>query len=96
MKNMIEELWYGNLRPSERVIRGGSEYDGLRKDLSERLDEISPLLSENAQAKFEEIINGLGHMTALSEADAFVQGFRMGAKLIMDMMGEYEGQFEQV
>ncbi len=29
----------------------------------------------------------------MGEEDAFIYGFRLGARMIMDVVGEYKGQF---
>ncbi len=94
MKNIIEELWYGNIQPLERSIRGDSEYDKLRRELSEKLDSFLPALSEEMRNRFEEITDVIWDMGALGQTDAFVHGFRLGARFVMDVTGEYKGQFE--
>jgi hypothetical protein len=32
-------------------------------------------------------------MTMLSEEDSFIYGFRLGARMILDVIGDYKGQF---
>jgi hypothetical protein len=35
-------------------------------------------------------------MCILSEEDIFIYGFRMGAKMILDVVGDHKGQFFEI
>jgi hypothetical protein len=35
-------------------------------------------------------------MNMLSEEDIFIYGFRMGARMILDVVGDHKGQFYEI
>ena len=44
-----------------------------------------------------EIVDSLrAEMNYLHEEDIFIYGFRMGARMILDVVGDYKGQFYDV
>ena len=41
---ILQELWRGNITPSERFVRSGSEYKKIAGKLSDEMDRLNPLL----------------------------------------------------
>ena len=50
-------------------------------------------LSEEGRGLFLEYQDLQEHLSAISEEDSFVNGFRIGVGLILDAVGTYESQF---
>ncbi len=81
---VLDKLWRGTLSPSEEYLNAGSEYDALRKDLLKKEKRITEELSDYGQQLFHEYQEIRAQMTAISEEEAFVTGFRMGVGIILD------------
>lgn len=81
---VLDKLWRGTLSPSEKYFNAGSEYDALRKDLLKKEKRITEELSDDGQKLFLEYQEIRAQMTAISEEEAFVAGFRMGVGIILD------------
>ncbi len=96
MKNVIEELWRGNIRPLDRAIREGSEFEKRRRELSEAIDAFSSDLSKEKWEELDNILTIFGNLSTLSETDAFVLGFRLGAQFAQEMQTEHIGQFDLI
>ena len=84
--NIIEELWYGNISPCERNFKKGSKYSELlgyivrhEEDLKKRLNDEEIKILE----KFTECTN---EMYGIAEREAFVGGFTLGARIIIEVM----------
>ena len=84
--NIIEELWYGNISPCERDFKKGSKYSELlgyivryEEDLKKRLNDEEIEILE----KFTECTN---EMYGISEREAFVRGFTLGARIVIEVM----------
>ncbi len=84
--NIIEELWYGNINPCERDFKKGSKYSELlgyivrhKEDLKKRLNDEEIDILE----KFTECTN---EMYDIAEREAFVRGFVLGARIIIEVM----------
>ena len=90
---VLQELWRGNITPSERFVRSGSEYKKIAGKLSDEMDRLMEMISPEARKQLENIGNLRADMTVLANEDYFIYGFRLGARLILDIVGDYQGQF---
>ena len=90
---VLQELWRGNITPSERFVRSGSEYKKIAGKLSDEMDRLMEAISPEARKQVEAIDNLRAGMTVLANEDYFIYGFRLGARLILDVVGDYKGQF---
>ena len=90
---VLQELWRGNITPSERFVRSGSEYKKIAGKLSDEMDRLMEAISPEARKQLENIGNLRADMAVLSNEDIFIYAFRMGARLILDVLVEYKGQF---
>ena len=50
---ILEELWNGNITPSERVIRTGSQYAQLQKQLVAAEEDFRKELSPEGKAAYD-------------------------------------------
>ena len=90
---VLQELWRGNITPSERFVRSGSEYKKIAGKLSDEMDRLMEAISPEARKQLENLGNLRADMTMLANEDYFIYGFRLGARLILDIVGDYQGQF---
>ena len=90
---VLDKLWRGKLSPNEPCCHYGSEYSNLRDIWIRKGKLISAELSEEGKKLFQEYQNLQERLSAISEEDMFVNGFRMGVGLILDSVGTYESQF---
>ena len=76
----LENFYFGNINPSEHT-----QSKNTKKKLSEitrLLDELrSMFTSEQQNEKLEQIENCQLSLIALSEKDAFIEGFKLGVKM---------------
>lgn len=88
---ILEEFYYGNIRPSEQCVKRDGEYDRMRKEWLRIYDELIQDYSKNDTAKINELIDLQGRMSEIAAAENYVQGFRHGAEMILDVLfGESE------
>ena len=90
---VLEDLWRECYAPEVKQSRRGREYHRLAQGLAERRAELLPLLSVEAQSTLERFERTKDTLSAISEEDTFIEGFRMGARMILDVVGDYKGQF---
>lgn len=90
---VLQELWRGNISPGERYIRSDSEYKKVCQKASDEVDKLYSQITPEAQQIFDNFYQLNSDMLMLSEEDAFISGFRLGAKIILDVLGEHKGQF---
>lgn len=82
----LEDLWYGNIRPTERTIRRGSELDNLLKLLCQNEDDPMQGLSEKQKETFEKFKDCQSEITDYLETEAFISGFAIAIKFMVEVM----------
>ena len=90
---VLDKLWRGKLSPNEQCCHYGSEYSNLSSKLFDKRKQIVAILSEDGKSLFQEYQELQERMSAISEEDTFVNGFRIGVGLILDSVGTYDSQF---
>ena len=93
---ILEDLWYGNVAPAERMIRKGSRYAKLQKQLVAAEDSLREVLTPDGKNIYEEICRKQTEMAQISECDSFIRGVRIGARLALDIMEDYPSQLPSV
>mgnify|MGYP003315800112 CR=1 FL=1 len=83
---ILEDLWCECYSPEVKQSRRGSEYHRLAQGLAERRAELLPLLSADAKSILERFERTKDTLSAISEEDTFIEGFRMGALIVMDVL----------
>ena len=89
---ILEELWNGNITPSERVIRTGSQYAQLQKQLVAAEEDFRKELSPAGKAAYDTFCRKQAELSEISECDCFIRGVRIGARLLLDIVADYPSQ----
>ena len=90
---VLRELWRGEISPTDRRVRQGSEYQQRAMEVRKQMMDFVKILSPEAKERMEDI-NDLKHsLSMMAEEDVFIYGFRLGARMMLDVIGDYEGQF---
>ena len=85
---MLSELWYGNIEPQDRAIPRNSEYKKLLNKICEYEEQFRGIFSPEQQTEFEDYENATISVTAICEEAAFIYGFRLGAKIMLEVLEE--------
>ena len=89
---ILEDLWNGDITPSERVIRTGSQYAQLQKQLVAAEEDFRKELSTEGKKAYEEFCRKQAELSEISECDCFIRGVRVGARLLLDIVADYPSQ----
>ena len=82
--NILHELWYGNIYPSERPIKKDSEYAQALHKVADEKDSLLPSLSSELQKGIEKLLDVQMEAAVIAERDAFVMGFRLAVQILVD------------
>lgn len=93
---ILEKLWHGQIDPSERQVREDSEYQRISHEAIECMLTFHRELSTEGKSAFDEYYEKEQLLADISEQDAFIKGVRIGAKIILDILGEYASQLPQL
>jgi hypothetical protein len=86
MTHILEELFYGNLRPDENIHPNTPEYLELTRKISGMLDTYQKQLSADKFDTLEKLVDLLGESTSIYAASAFTQGFQIGARMMIEVV----------
>ncbi len=92
---MLEDLYYGNIEPANRLMKKGGEYEKITHQLVIEEEQLEAILTEeakNLQKKIEEHIYALGN---IAERESFIEGFRLGHQLAMEILHYKSANFYQ-
>ena len=81
--DMIQELWFGNIRPNEDKIIADEEKE-LVSLIARHHETLSSSLKNDDLATFEKYADCFTEYTSLIECQAFEIGFKLAVKLLMD------------
>ncbi len=87
---ILEDLWYGNVRPTERSIVRGSKLDNLMKLLCQNEDDLMSGFTEKQKESFDKFKDCQSEITDHLETEAFTQGFTIAVKLMVEVMKTME------
>lgn len=82
---ILEQLWYNGLRPSESLTTDSS-YKKYLEETIENEDKLLQLLSEEAIQAYEKLDGSREGLSVTERANIFITGFRMGAKIMLEVM----------
>ena len=83
---IIEDLYYGRISPYEMSISATPEYQKLKALADRNEDLLRESLSDEQKELLEKLIETVTDISSISERDMFIAGFRLGVKLMIDVM----------
>lgn len=90
---ILEEFWYGNIQPNEKAIPLNSRHAKLLNLVVQNEDALIPLLSEGARELFGKFKDAQDELSSMNECDAFMLGFRLGGRFMLEVMEEMDVPF---
>ena len=84
--SILEELWYGNINPGEINIKKHSPCKELLALMIRHQDDLLARLNDEEKEIFEKFADCTTEMHDLTEREAFVKGFTIGAQIIIAVL----------
>ena len=84
--NTIQDLYYGRISPYEMNISTAPEYLKLKALADQHEDLLRETLSDEQKKLLDKLIECITDISSISERDMFIAGFRLGMKLMIDVM----------
>ena len=88
MTDMIKELWYGNIVPQEDGIFNKPELRELLGYVARHRGELEKTLTDKQKELLDKTMDNRNEYDSLVEAAVFAYGFRLGARLMLEVMKE--------
>ena len=84
-QTMLENLFYGNINPNEISFVRGSEYGKCFDKVSELSKSVCSQLSEDYINKMNELELAYTRILSETEREYFISGFKLGAKIMLEI-----------
>ena len=82
---ILEQLWRDEIPFYQRRPLETEEALRLKKQISEYREKLTQMLSPEAMELFEKLMDNEGELSSLTECDTFTYGFRLGAKIMLEI-----------
>jgi len=96
MRKVLEDLYYGNITPSEKEMRPGSKMQRAVNVAAQCEDQLAEGLDEVKQALLTKLINAQHEIDAITATENFILGFRLGVRLMAECMDDNDGNITEV
>ena len=83
---ILEELWYGNIEPTEFGASSSQEYKELRKLVDRNEVDLRATMTDAQKELFNRYLESVLEYQTLSELMLFQNSFRLGARLMVEVM----------
>ena len=93
---VLDALWRGEITPSDRGYRKGSPYAQMVRQTNESEDAFYKELSAVGKKTYETYCDQQGQLDDVKDCDSFIRGFRLGARMILDVVGDYDSPMLQI
>ena len=84
--NILEDLWFGNISPWERPFKKDGAYSELLTLVIRHQDDLKSRLNDEEKEIFEKYADCSTEMHDMTEREAFVKGFTLGARIIIEVL----------
>ena len=86
--SILEELWYGRINPSQRTQPDDKSASELTEQIVKKEDELAALLLDEAKEIMNQVRDKQLDLSTLNERKVFISGFRLGARIMLEVMDE--------
>lgn len=84
--DILEDLYYGNLFPREKLSKLDDETKELLRLLNRNEEKLIANLSNEQKETFEKYKDCNQEISEICERNAFLNGFRLGARIIIEVV----------
>ena len=85
---VMEDLYLGNVRPSDRSFKRNSQYAKALDEIVKTGDALTDGLTERQKELFEDYMTAQREVNVLTDCETFCMAFKLGAKIMLDVLTE--------
>ena len=85
---ILEELWYGNIEPTEYGSSKSPEYKELRRLVDRNETDLRATMTDTQKDLFNRYLESVLEYQTMSELMLFQNSFKLGARLAIEIMME--------
>ena len=84
MPNIIEELWYGRLKPFEKCISASDDAKELEDYIARHKRALSENMTDEQKVIFEKLVDCYEELNDINERLIFTYGFKLGTRFAIE------------
>lgn len=85
---ILEQLWYETLHPAKIIKKSNPQYSKLGDIIGENETKLLHLLTDEGEELFHKYVDALADISSMEQRDIFINGLRIGARLMFEIMEE--------
>ena len=86
MKSMLEELYYGNIRPFANRREVSEEKQKVLQKMEDYRNQLLDSLTAEQKHLLEEYESCASEITSKTECEIFIDGFQLGMRLALELL----------
>ncbi len=87
MTSLLEQLFWGELNPSEEHIPYSIEYQQNTEAAAEREEKLKTMLDDSQQELLSDLLDAWTALSGEEEQTRFEQGFKLGVRFTREIWG---------
>lgn len=85
---ILEDLWYGNIEPTEYDTSPCAEYKEALQLISRNEEKLKATMTDAQKELFSRYADGVREFQDMAECMLFQNSFRLGARMMLEVMEE--------
>lgn len=85
---ILEELWYGNIEPTEYAAAHSKEYRELRRLIDRNEEKLRATMTDEQKELFAKYVECMQDCQTLAECMLFQNSFKLGVRMMAKVMVE--------
>ena len=85
---LLEEFWYGNIKPTEYDTFACKEYKEIFRLITKNEEKLQATMTDVQKELFSQYTDAVRECQTLSECLLFQSSFKLGVKMMVDVMEE--------
>ncbi len=85
---ILEELWYGNIEPTEYDACPCAEYKEALLLIRRNEEKLQSTMTDAQKELFSRYVDSVREFQDMAKCLLFQNGFRLGARMMLDIMDE--------
>ena len=91
MRDILENLYFGNITPNDQVVKSGTVLKKAMEQSAECEEKLAALLEDKERALLLRLINAENEIGSTLALENFILGFRLGVRMILGALDEDDG-----
>lgn len=87
---ILEKFWYGNIEPTEYDTSSCKEYKKLLELICQNEEKLQATMTDKQKKLFSRYTDAVREHQMITDCQIFQNGFKLGARMMLEVMEEYQ------